>query len=72
MHVKTPSFTDKHREHFIFEPVRFGRHNKLSSPCCYPSSLAPVYRHCKAAYLDVKHSPYEQAIHLLTPRRQSM
>lgn len=52
--------------------MRFGRHNKLPSACCYPSSLAPVYQHCKSAYLDVKHSPYEWAIHLLTLRRQSM
>lgn len=67
-----PSFTDKHRAHFILESMRFARHNKLPSPCCYPSSLAPVYQHCKSAYLDVKHSPHEWAIHLPPLHRQSM
>lgn len=72
MQVIMPSFTDKQRVYFIFEAMRFGRHNKLSIPCCYPSSLAPVYQHCKSAHLDVKPSPYEWAIHLLTECRQSM
>lgn len=72
MRVRMPSFTDKHRMHFILESMRFGRHNKSPSPCCYPSSLAPAYQHCKSAYLDGKHSPHEWAIHLLTLRRQSM
>lgn len=67
-----PLFAGKCRVHFNFEPMRFSKYNKLLSLCSYPSTLAPFYQRCMSAYLDVKHSPYEWAIHLLTLHRQSM